>query len=54
MEKLLIDSIILAQAVRRKTSIISRDRNFVEISSLYVPSMTPEQYIERVIRLNAE
>ena len=43
------DSIILAQAVRRKTSIISRDRDFVDIASLYVPSMTPEQYIARVM-----
>jgi hypothetical protein len=54
MEKLLIDSIILARAVRRKTSIVSRDRDFVEIASLFVPSLTTEQNIARVTRLNAE
>jgi PIN domain nuclease of toxin-antitoxin system len=43
------DSILLAQAVRKQTSLISRDLKFVNIASHYVPAMTPEQYILGVI-----
>ncbi|MWX60138.1 PIN domain-containing protein, partial [Francisella tularensis] len=43
------DSIVLAQAISLGTMLISRDNRFLHIAKQYLPSFSPEEYIETII-----
>jgi PIN domain nuclease of toxin-antitoxin system len=43
------DSIILAQTISLQGILISRGRHFLNIASQYVPSYSPEDYLERCL-----